>query len=85
LFFDDGYQYVNSDSDPDLGLDSVSGRTIKGFDSEMLLDPFEKQFDLPTAVIKLCDGRKRFLEGKKWVTPRLSNSPMRKGRPCFLG
>jgi hypothetical protein len=58
LFFDDSDQDVNGNSDPDLGLDGIFGRTIKGFDPEMLFDPLEKQFDLPATVVKLCDGQR---------------------------
>ena len=49
----DGHEYINGDGDPDLSLDSVFGSTIKSLDSEMLLDPFEKQFHLPAAAIQI--------------------------------
>jgi hypothetical protein len=37
----------NAVGDPHLCLDGVGCVAIKSFDSKMLLDPFEKQFDLP--------------------------------------
>jgi len=51
-------QDVNRDCDPDLGLDRVFGCTIKSLDPQMLLDPFEKDFDPPAAFVKLGDGQR---------------------------
>jgi hypothetical protein len=48
-FFDDGDQHIDRDSNPDLSFDGVLRRAEEDFDSKMLLDPFEKQFDLPPA------------------------------------
>ena len=39
-----------------MGFDGVLGGAEKDFDTKMLLDPFEKQLDLPPAAIKLGDG-----------------------------
>lgn len=39
--------------DPDLGLKNVSQCPIKCFDSQVLLDSFKKQLDLPAAFIKI--------------------------------
>ena len=57
MLFDDGHQHINRDGNPDLGLDGIVACAIKSFDSKMLLDPFEEQFDLPSGVIKLSDGQ----------------------------
>ena len=38
-----------------MGFDGVLGGTEEDFDTKMLLDPFEKQLDLPPAAIKLGD------------------------------
>jgi len=46
-FIDNGDQYVCADRDADLRLDRVLVGAIKRLDSQALLDPFEKQLDLP--------------------------------------
>ena len=56
LFLDDGYEDINGDRDPDLGLHRILGSPIKSLDAEMLLDPFEEQFDFPPAPKKLGGG-----------------------------
>jgi hypothetical protein len=55
--FHDSHEHIDGYSDPDLGLHCVLGGAIECFDSEMLLDPFEEQFDLPSALVQLCDGQ----------------------------
>ena len=50
FLFHDGYQHIYNDGDPHLSLYRVGRGTIKRFDPEMLLDPFEKQFNLPRTV-----------------------------------
>ena len=45
-FFHDGDKQVSGDSDPHLSFDRVLGSTEKDLDTKMLLDPFEKQFEL---------------------------------------
>lgn len=59
VFFDDSYEDVNGDSDPDLSLYGVFCGAIESLDPEMLLDPFEKQLHLPSAAIEIgnCFGR----------------------------
>jgi len=56
-FFQNGDEQVNGDGTPDLGAHRVGRRAIQGFDPQMLLDPFEEQFDLPAAPIQLRDGQ----------------------------
>ena len=51
-FFGNGDQHVVADCDPDLRLDRVLVGAIKRLDAQMLLDPFEKQFDLPALAIQ---------------------------------
>jgi hypothetical protein len=58
-FFDDGDQHIDRDSDPDLSFDCVLRRAEEDFDTKMLLDLFEKQFDLPPAAIAIGDGDSR--------------------------
>jgi hypothetical protein len=57
MFFDDCHQHINGDGNPDLGLDRIVAGAIESFDSEMLFDPFEEQFDLPATLIKLSDSQ----------------------------
>ncbi len=50
--------YGDEDFCPFCGVrsDRILRRTEKGIDSQMLLEPFEKDFCLPTATKQLCDG-----------------------------
>ena len=57
--FQDGDEQINGDGAPDLGAHRVGAGAIKGFDAQMLLDPFEEEFDLPAAPIQLRDGQRR--------------------------
>ena len=57
-FFQEGDEQINGDGTPDLGAHGVGACAIKGFDSEMLLDPFEEQLDLPATVIQLRDSQR---------------------------
>ena len=56
-FLGNGDQHVSADRDPDLRLDRVLVGAIKRLDSQVLLDPFEKQFDLPTLAVQVRDQR----------------------------
>jgi len=47
---DDGDQNIGGDGDPDLRLNAILGSPVEGFDPQMLLDPFEKELDLPAAA-----------------------------------
>jgi len=53
----DGHQHVHAHRDPHLGLHGVVRVAIEGLDPQVLLDPFEEQFDLPAATIELRDGQ----------------------------
>src|SRR4030042_4783126 len=55
LFLDNRHQNINADSNPDLSLHSVLGGAEKCFDSQVLLDPFEEEFYLPSALVKSSD------------------------------
>src|SRR5467141_3444903 len=55
---DDGDQNIGGDGDPDLRLNAILGSPVEGFDPQMLLDPFEKELDLPAAAVQFGD-RKR--------------------------
>jgi len=49
------YQEVGADRDPDLGVNRVLTRSVKRLDSEVLFDPFEKEFDPPPMFIDRGD------------------------------
>ena len=57
FLLDNRYQNVNADGNPDLSLHCVLGVAKKCFDSQVLLDPFEKDFYPPAALVKLSDYR----------------------------
>ena len=61
FFLDYRHQNINAYSNPDLSFHCVLGRAQKCFDTQILLDPFEKDFYLPAAFVKLCNhkGRQR--------------------------
>ena len=58
-FFQNGDEQINGDGAPNLSAHGVGAGAIKGFDAQMLLDPFEEQFDPPAATIQLSDGQSR--------------------------
>ena len=39
-----------------MGLDGIFACAIKGLDSQVLLDPFEEEFDVPAGSVQLGDG-----------------------------
>lgn len=57
-FLQNGDEQVNGDGAPDLGAHRVGRRAVKGLDAQMLLDPFEEEFDLPASAIELGDGQR---------------------------
>ena len=59
FFLDNGDQNVNAYGNPDLSLYRVLGRTEKCFDTKVLLDPFEKDFYSPAALVKFCNRQGR--------------------------
>src|ERR1035437_4752418 len=56
--FQNGDEQINGDGGPDLGAHRVGAGAIKGFDAQMLLDPFEEEFDLPATPIELGNGQR---------------------------
>ena len=55
LLLDDGDQDVGSHGAPDLRFHGVLAGAEEAFDAQVLLDPLEEQFDLPTTAIELCE------------------------------
>ena len=58
-FFDNGDQDINSNGNPNLGLDAVRGSAEETFDPKVLFDPFEKEFDMPAVAINGGHGQRR--------------------------
>ena len=58
FLLDDCDKNVNADSYPDLGFHGVGTGAEKCFDTKVLLDPFEKDFYPPAALVELsnCQG-----------------------------
>src|ERR1700757_3446403 len=59
FLLDDGHEHVNADRDPHLNSYRVVARSVKGFDMQVLFDPFEKQLDLPSTFVKFCNRQRR--------------------------
>ena len=60
-FVNDGNQYVNADCGRDLGFDCVLGAAKEAFDPQVLFDPLEEQFDLPSLAAQFADRQSRQL------------------------
>ena len=52
LLLDNGNQHIGRHGAPDLRLDGVLAVAQELLDSQVLLDPFEEQFDLPAILVK---------------------------------
>jgi len=65
--FNNGNQHVGGDGAPDLCLHRVLAVADKSLDTQMLLDPFEKQFDLPALFVQRGDSQRgqRSIVGQK--------------------
>lgn len=65
--FETGHEKVGADGDPNLGSDSIVGCAEEGLDPQVLLDPFEEEFDLPSALVDQRDSqcRDRKVVGKE--------------------
>ena len=53
--FENRYQHVGADGDPDLRLDGVFAGAQELLDPQMLFYPLEKQFDLPALAVQRAD------------------------------
>ena len=63
LLFDNGDEHVGGHGAPDLGLHRVLAGTQETLDAQVLLDPFEEQFHLPTMFVPCGDGQRRQARG----------------------
>src|SRR5271169_3528182 len=59
FLLDDRHQHVDADGDPDLRPHSVLGSAVEAFDAQVLLDPLEEQFHLPSAPVQGANGQRR--------------------------
>ena len=59
FLLDDCDQNVNADGYPDLSLYGIGTGAKKRLDSQVLFDPFEKDFDSPAVLVEFgnCQGR----------------------------
>ena len=57
----DNKQKVVADGYPYLRIDGIAGCSVEGLDVQMLLDPLEEKFNLPSVTVKFsyCDGFQR--------------------------
>ena len=59
---ENGHHEVGTHRDPDLSLHRVFAASEEDLDAQVLLDPLEEQFDLPTALETHGDGQSRSFE-----------------------
>src|SRR5258706_814099 len=59
FLLDDRQEHVNDRPDPNLCSDGVGRGAVEAFQTQVLLDPFEKQFHLPALAIHAGDGGSR--------------------------
>jgi hypothetical protein len=84
-FLRNGDQQVGRYGNPDLRLDGVLAGAKEHLDSQMLLDPFEEQFHLPTLAVQV--GNQLWLQGKLLVkkTNRFPVSSLTTTRRSVVG
>ena len=91
LLFQDGDLDIDADGNPNLGFDGVGRRADEPLDPQMLFDPLEEQFYLPTALVYQGDGQCRQnevvgqIDEKRWLSAS-KNRTRRKyaGYPFWL-
>lgn len=62
LLVEDGDYQICGCRDPYLGLHHVGTRAVEVFDSQMLLDPPEEQFDAPARLVEHGHCQRRDLQ-----------------------
>ncbi len=82
LLFNDGDEYIRGHGAPDLRLHCVLAGAQKTLDAQVLLDPFEEQFHLPTTFVQSGDRQWRQghvvgQENQRLARPRIleTNAP----------
>jgi hypothetical protein len=59
FFLNNGDEHVGGHGAPDLRLDCVLAVAQKLLDAQVLLDPFEEQFQLPATFVQSSNGQGR--------------------------
>ena len=59
FLLDDGNQHVSGHGAPDLRLHRVLAGAQKTLDTQVLFDPLEEKFDLPTILVQGGNGQRR--------------------------
>ena len=59
LLLNDCHQHVHADGDPDLRSHGVLRGAVEALDPQVLFDPFEEQFHLPSAFVQRADCQRR--------------------------
>ena len=70
VVFDDSDEAICDNSNVYLYADSILGLAPEGFDSQVLFNPLEKEFDLPPVLVKECDVLGRQIEVVRIVRER---------------
>ena len=70
VVFDDSDEAISDNGNMYLYADSILGLAPEGFDSQVLFNPLEKEFDLPPVLVKECDAFGRKIEVVRIVRER---------------
>ena len=70
VVFDDSDEAIGDNGNVYLYAYSILGLSPEGFDSQVLFNPFEKEFDLPPVLVKECDVLGRKIEVVRIVRER---------------
>ena len=70
VVFDDSDEAISDNGNMYLYADSILGLAPESFDSQVLFNPFEKEFDLPPVLVKECDVLGRKIEVVRIVSER---------------
>lgn len=68
-FTSDGDNNINSDGNSYLSFYRIFGSAVEGVYSQMLLEPFEEQFDLPATLVKV--GNRQWWKKKRINSKRV--------------
>ena len=75
-FFQNSKNEIYDHSNPNLSLYGIGRSAIESFDPEILLNPFEEQFYLPTSFVKSSDsfsGKCKVVSQENQSTPLVSS------------
>ena len=62
LLFGDCHEEVSTEGCPNLAVDSISGAAEEISDTQVLFDPFKKQFYLPSSFVEFTNRQRRQVE-----------------------